>query len=185
MQRTHSLTIHLGTFKFLEDSTIIANHSVDIRQAIIDYFTLSYLNPRPVSSAVALEMLQVNWKLPFLYRSLKLPDYDPEIAKPADIIYQELEFQSTYNETTGHAVKLKINCGDYKTEKLFYNPGLERSEDLITPNLTVNDVFLADQRNILEMNLTIPTNRTLGVSDYFSIIAGATVRVDLEVDAVL
>ena len=185
MQRTHNPTIHLGTFKFLENGILTANYSVDIKQAIIDYFTPSYLNPRLISSAIALEMLQVNWKLPFLHRALKLPSYDPEIAKPADIIYQELEFQSTYNETTGHAVKLKINCGDYKTEKLFYNPGLERSEDLITPNLTVNDVFLTDQRNVLEMSLTVPANRTPGVNDYFSIIAGATVRVDLEVDAVL
>lgn len=153
---------------FIQNGVVITNFNFSIGQLLKSYFPRNY---QIIGAACKLEVLQANIKLPGLFRAINYPSIDYDMETTAEIISKLVEFEQQYNVNSRHAIHLTIKVDDNTCVDMnFYNTGMKRQEDLITPHLTVNPVLLIDKNSVFDFQLTTNPQSVFTANDTFNVL---------------
>lgn len=182
------VTISVPVMSFINNGIVETNPiEINYKNLILDYYNNFYYGIKLLGGKIAVEKLQLNYRLTSLPRSNKYLDNPPTVIQSdLDKIVNILNFEQDYNRSTGYAVELEIKNNNYLINKLnFYNFGLNNNElDMITPHLTVNSVDIPSVLDTLSFQLYKPINFNPLSNNYFTIFGSFIFKGKLEVQGI-
>ncbi len=161
--------------------------TINYLERVKGYYENFYYGVRMLGGKLAVEKLQLNYRLTSLPRVNKYLDTPPTITQSdADKISRILNFEQEFNRSNGYALELVIEQNE-KTVNLvnFYNFGLNNNElDLVTPYLTINSVDIPSLTDTLSLKVLKPTSFAPFANNYFTVFGSFVFKGRVQVEGV-